>query len=133
MADELIIDVRSREEFVREHIKGAINIPHYDLEFQKKLLEGKRILVYCNTENRSAIAVERLKQMGIDSEVLTLADQNKYETEGKPILCALNFISLKPGQEGAFQEKAMGLCRATESMDGFLGSKVLRVSGMSAV
>ncbi|MBE0665574.1 MAG: rhodanese-like domain-containing protein [Candidatus Aminicenantes bacterium] len=28
---QILIDVRTREEFIMEHIKGAVNIPHYDL------------------------------------------------------------------------------------------------------
>ena len=135
MADgqEMIIDVRSREEFVREHIKGALNIPHYDLIFHVDFLKDKKILLACNTQHRSKIAEEKLANMGIGSTVLTLDEQNVYEKDGRPIMCALNFISLRPGQEGDFQSQALQLCRATESMEGFLGSKVLRVDGISAI
>ena len=130
---EIIIDVRSREEFVREHIKGAFNIPHYDLGFYKEFLSDKKIQLACNTMHRSKIAQERLASMGIEATVLTLDEQEACETEGKTMICALNFISLRPGQEDDFRLQAMQLCRATESMDGFLGSKVLRVSGISAI
>ena len=41
---QLIIDVRTREEFVKEHIKGALNIPHYDLQFHEDFLKEKDIL-----------------------------------------------------------------------------------------
>ncbi len=130
---EIIIDVRSREEFVREHIKGAFNIPHYDLIFHEEFLKDKDVKLACNTMHRSRIGQQRLEDMGIESQVLTLEEQNSYETDGRPIICALNFISLRPGEEGDFMSQAMQLCRATESMDGFLGSKVLRVDGMSAI
>ncbi|MFX0201051.1 MAG: rhodanese-like domain-containing protein, partial [Candidatus Hodarchaeota archaeon] len=29
----MIVDVRSREEFIKEHIKGAYNFPLQDLEY----------------------------------------------------------------------------------------------------
>ena len=31
--ENLILDVRTREEYVQDHIKGSINIPVHDLEF----------------------------------------------------------------------------------------------------
>jgi len=37
---KLIVDVRTREEYVKSHIKGAINIPLYDLEFYLDFLRG---------------------------------------------------------------------------------------------
>ena len=133
MSEELIIDVRTREEFVLDHIKGAINIPHYDLEFYEQFLKDKNVILYCNTERRSAIAKKKLEAMGIEAKVLSLEEQESYEVEENAIVCAANFISLKPGREETFREKAMGLCRATESMDGFLGSKVLKLSGISSI
>ncbi len=131
--EKIIIDVRSREEFVKEHIKGALNIPHYDLDFHTDFLKGKDILLVCNTEHRSKIAQERLVKLGIDSQILTLNDQADLEKEGRSMICALNFISLRPGEEKNFRGQAMHLCRATESMEGFLGSKVLKVNGISAI
>jgi len=41
--DELIVDVRTREEFAKEHVKGAINIPLHDLDFYIDFLKDKKI------------------------------------------------------------------------------------------
>ena len=38
----LIVDVREREEYVQERIKGAINIPLFDLEYHLDFLKGQR-------------------------------------------------------------------------------------------
>jgi len=130
---KIIIDVRTREEFVKEHIIGAINIPHYDLKFYIDSLRGKEILLYCATERRSVIAQEKLAKMGLDSKVLGLEEQDKHEWVENVIVCAANFVSLKPGHEEQFAEKAMNLCRAVEHLDVFLGSKVLKVSGASGI
>lgn len=40
--EEIIVDVRMREEFVKEHIKGAINIPLYDIDFYVDFLRNKK-------------------------------------------------------------------------------------------
>ncbi|MCD6573875.1 MAG: rhodanese-like domain-containing protein [Thermoplasmata archaeon] len=60
---ELTIDVRTREEFVKEHIKRAINIPWQDLDFYIDFLKGKEIMLYCDTGNRANIARENLQSM----------------------------------------------------------------------
>ncbi|MFO7619118.1 MAG: rhodanese-like domain-containing protein [Thermoplasmata archaeon] len=133
MASHILIDVRTREEFVKEHIKGAICIPHYDLKYYKEFLADKEIVLYCNTERRSAIAKEKLAEMGLDSKLLTLKEQEAFDWVGGSIVCAQNFISIMPGHEEKFMERAMLLCRATEHMPGFLGSKALRISGMSGI
>lgn len=33
MAEEIIVDMRTHEEYVKYYIKGALNITLYDLEF----------------------------------------------------------------------------------------------------
>jgi rhodanese-related sulfurtransferase len=53
---ELIIDVRTREEYVKEHIKGALNIPLYDLDFYLDFLKDKNVTIYCDTRVRSKLA-----------------------------------------------------------------------------
>jgi rhodanese-related sulfurtransferase len=129
---EIIIDVRTREEFVKEHVKGAINIPHYDIAYYADLLKGKKLRVYCNTGDRAALCRERIKAMGLDAEVIPVDDVDLMEKEGKDIICAVNFVSVRPGEEDLFLGGMMGICKATEAMDGYLGSKVLEVSGVSA-
>ena len=130
---QLIIDVRTREEFVKEHIKGALNIPHYDLQFHEDFLKDKDIILVCNTERRSEIAQKKLAGMGIESKVMLLAEQDEHEWVENTIICAMNVVHIKEGQMNAFIEKAMMLCRATEPLDGFLGSRVLKADGISGI
>ncbi len=131
--EKLLIDVRTREEFVKEHIKGAICIPHYDLKFYVDFLKEKDVVLYCNTERRSAIAQDRLAEMGISSNIMTLKEQDARQWEENTIICAHNYVHIKPGHEEKFMEKAMLLCRAVEHMPGFMGSKALKISGMSGI
>ncbi len=130
---ELIIDVRTREEFVKEHIKGALNIPHYDLQFHEDFLKDKNITLVCNTENRSKIAQEKLSGMGIESRVMYLDEQKTHQWVENTIICAMNVVHIKDGELESFIEKAMMLCKATEPLVGFLGSRVLRADGISGV
>ncbi len=63
----LILDVRTREEFLEGHIKGAVNIPVNEVE--KRLDELKKyknseIIVYCRSGRRSKIASEILVKNG---------------------------------------------------------------------
>jgi rhodanese-related sulfurtransferase len=61
----VILDVRTTEEYVIEHIEGAINIPVGELENRIEELDKKDdILVYCRTGSRSSRAVETLTKNG---------------------------------------------------------------------
>ena len=127
----LIVDVRSREEYFKSHIKGALNILLFDLEYYIDFLKGKDVLFYCDSGRRSRIAVEYVVKRGIKAAMIPTEELDKYEKEGKEIICAINYLSVKPGLEKRFEEKAKELCRVTVEMKGFLGSKIFRVSTIS--
>lgn len=128
--ESIIIDVRTREEFVKEHIKGAINIPFYDLEFYRDFLQDKKLCIYCNSGKRTLLAIEKLKRMGIGAE--PIKNPETFDKEGKNIICAVNHVEVRPGSEEKFEELARTLCSDTENFEGFLGSKFMRVSGISS-
>jgi len=63
--DITIIDVRDREEYRENHIKGARNIPLDQLEKRKGTLSrDKPILVYCQNGGKSARAIRMLEVAG---------------------------------------------------------------------
>jgi len=127
----LIVDVRSREEYYKNHIKGSLNIPVSDLEYYIDFLKDKEILLYCDTGRRAKIAVEYLAKRAIKAAIIPQEELDKYKKEGKPILCAINYLSVKPGIEKEFEEKTKELCRMTYGKKGFLGSKIFKVSTIS--
>ena len=62
-----VLDVRSLQEYKEGHIDGAILIPEYELKFRKNELpknKDEKIIVYCQSGNRSRKACNYLKQIG---------------------------------------------------------------------
>ena len=130
--EELIVDVKTREEYYRNHIKGALNIPVWDLEFYTDFLKDKRVKVYCGPRGkRSEMAVDFLEEKGIDVEAIPPSELDSYEYEGKPIICAINYVSVKPGHEEEFERKVEELCTVTMDKEGFIGTKVFRATNLS--
>ena len=68
MNPDLIIDVRSPQEFATGHLKGALNIPLDQIQQKIDSLEGleksSEVLVYCLSGARSAAACSILAQRG---------------------------------------------------------------------
>ena len=66
-----LLDVRSREEYEERALKGALNIPLLDLRDRiDELDRGGKLVVYCNTGERSAAATFILSKAGFDSVAL---------------------------------------------------------------
>jgi rhodanese-related sulfurtransferase len=62
----IILDVRTKGEYDRGHIEGAINIPVYQLNDNVQLLKDKEkpIITCCASGIRSAAAINILKSNG---------------------------------------------------------------------
>ena len=63
----ILIDVRSKQEYIENNIKGSINIPLYELRKKAdEVLKDKNqtIIVCCQSGGRSKKAVEILSKMG---------------------------------------------------------------------
>ena len=59
--DYVIVDLRTRNEFERRHIEGAVNIPFEYLNMgMRKLDRDKTYIFYCSHGNLSIIATRRL-------------------------------------------------------------------------
>ncbi len=72
----VIIDVRERDEFDSEQVKGSINIP---LSIFGALAPGiitnlnkRKIILMCLSGNRSGLAIKQIYQLGLDED-------NKFE------------------------------------------------------
>jgi len=63
----ILIDVRSKQEYLENHLSGSKNIPVYELEKEIKknnIDKSKTIVVYCQYGVRSRKAVGILKRLG---------------------------------------------------------------------
>jgi len=74
-----LVDVRSQDEFSKKPIDGALNLPLEDLEQHIDTFKNDKCLLFCNSGTRSHIAVEKLKEFGVD-EIYNLGDFNRART-----------------------------------------------------
>ena len=63
-----LLDVRPLEDFEKTHIAGAnhldVTLPDFEEKAQEMLPKDETIAVYCNTGKRSAIAFQKLTDLG---------------------------------------------------------------------
>ena len=70
----VLIDVRTKQEFMEKHLEGAILIPYYEISSKiGDIVQDKNrtIIVYCQNGGRSQRAFKILKRLGY-SEVFDL-------------------------------------------------------------
>jgi heme-degrading monooxygenase HmoA len=129
----IIVDVRTREEYYENHIKGALNISVFDLEFYLDFLKEEEVFVYCayGSGERAEMAVDYLSKNGIKAKMIPSIELSDYEWEHRDIICALNYFSVKPDSEEEIEDKMLELCGITSRMEGFLGSKIFRATNIS--
>lgn len=71
-AKDVVIDVRTPQEYASGHIDGAINIDHSAIgqEIGKtKVAKDDTVILYCRSGRRSEMAMETLKKMGYSKAV----------------------------------------------------------------
>jgi phage shock protein E len=72
----IVIDIRTEDEFKSGHIKGALNIDFYEADFKEKwnaLDKNKPYIFYCRSGNRSGKAIPVLEELGF-KEVYHIED-----------------------------------------------------------
>ncbi len=87
----IILDVRTPEEYAEGHVPGAINISHDTID--KKIDEliqlngGKdaRIAVYCRSGHRAGIALKQLKKQGFKELYHLEGDMNGWYKSRKTV------------------------------------------------
>jgi phage shock protein E len=84
MSTVVVIDVREPDEFVRGHVKDALNIPldllMHDADELKDVQKNAKILVYCRTGRRSGDARRFLMQEGF-TNVTNGINQDQMESK----------------------------------------------------
>jgi len=64
--DTIYLDVREVNEWNLGHVPGAIHIPRGNLEgkIEGMVTRDRKVVVYCASGNRSALAADTMQQMG---------------------------------------------------------------------
>lgn len=86
------VDVREPAEWAQGHLPGAVHIPRGLLEFQadpgtpsfNPALADKRLVVYCASGGRSALAAKTLSDMGYGRVANMLGGWNGWSQAGRP-------------------------------------------------
>lgn len=63
----ILLDVRTKQEFMEGHLNGAIVIPYYEISKRiGNIIPNKEqeIIVYCKNGGRGVIAIETLSKLG---------------------------------------------------------------------
>jgi phage shock protein E len=86
----VVLDVRTPEEFEMGHIAGATNMSFLDLDFEKNVqqLAGKTIVVHCAAGNRSAKAVNLLKDKAFPMIYHMSGGYHAWVGAGKPVVAS---------------------------------------------
>ena len=93
--DVQFVDVRDAAELARNgRIPGAVHAPRAFLEFhadpttqahKPELASGKRLVLYCGSGGRSALAAKTLKDMGVDKVANLIGGFTAWSQAGGPI------------------------------------------------
>lgn len=68
--NEIILDVRGRDEFVDAHVPGSKNIPHTEVEKHVNELKSfARIYIHCRSGGRAQMAYQTLEKLGLKNLV----------------------------------------------------------------
>ncbi|MBI2860027.1 MAG: rhodanese-like domain-containing protein [Chloroflexi bacterium] len=85
--DFVVLDVRTPEEFNSGRLSGAVNIDFYSSTFADeldRLDKDKVYLVYCRTGQRSAKAVNLMKELGFTRVYNMLGGIVQWQSQGFP-------------------------------------------------
>ena len=72
----ILIDVRTKQEFLEGHLEGAILIPYYEIKSKINVIvydKNKTIILYCKNGGRSENAYKVLKKLGF-KDIYNLKD-----------------------------------------------------------
>jgi rhodanese-related sulfurtransferase len=92
--DVVFVDVREPQELAAGKIPGAVHAPRGSLEFyadpqspvhKPELASGKRLVLYCGSGGRSALAAKTLKDMGVANPINMIGGFKGWQEGGGAI------------------------------------------------
>ncbi len=106
--DVTLLDVRTEEEYDSAHIEGTILIPVSELGNRtEELNKSGKIVVYCRSGHRSAIASGILIEHGFEEVYNVLGGINGWEERGYPVVSTATPTPEQPGFESVLAIAAL--------------------------
>jgi len=85
--ESIIIDVRTKNEHMNNHIPDVLNIPLDEIEnHQESLLHYKAVYLHCHSGGRSNVACNKLFDAGLHNVVNVLGGISDWENNGFPTI-----------------------------------------------
>jgi len=82
----VLLDVREPEEFAREHVSGAVNVPQADLATRlDEIPRDRPILTICQSGSRSLRSAQFLHQQGYQNVATVVGGTRAWRDAGRPI------------------------------------------------
>ena len=82
----VLLDVREPEEFAREHVSGAVNVPQADLATRlDEIPRDRPILTICQSGSRSLRSAQFLQQQGYQSVATVVGGTRAWREAGRPV------------------------------------------------
>jgi rhodanese-related sulfurtransferase len=82
----VLLDVREPDEFVRGHVRGAINVPQADLATRlDEIPRDRPILTICQSGSRSVRSAQFLKQQGYVNVASIVGGTAAWRAAGRPV------------------------------------------------
>ena len=82
----VLLDVREPEEFARERVPGAVNLPQADLATRlDEIPRDRPILTICQSGMRSLRSAQFLRQQGYENVVTVVGGTRAWREKGRPI------------------------------------------------
>jgi rhodanese-related sulfurtransferase len=86
-SSEIILDVRTREEYAEGHVPGSKNIPHDEIENHvNELKKYECLYIHCRSGKRAQVAIGSLEKHGLKNWVcISSSGMQDWLAAGFPI------------------------------------------------
>lgn len=85
----ILVDIRTPEEYSEGHLKGAVNIDFFDenfaTNFENQFDKNDTIYIYCKSGGRSTKAVQLLEGMGFNNLIHLDGGMLRWVKSGRPV------------------------------------------------
>ena len=125
----MILDVREQQEYEQGHIPGAVHVPRGHLETRIESAvpdRSRRVIAYCSTQNRSALAANTMKEL-LGYEDVAVDDRRLHALEATAATRSSSRRSLTAEQKERYSRHLLIPEVGIEGQQKLLDAKVLLI------